>query len=172
VISQGIDPKLIEALNRASSLELFQLSALAQQMLADPRRIIAVRANLHVGQVVRYLDWRSGQMRQGRVVAMATTNVTLHDEITRQHWKLPYAAVEPPSASGPAERMAAPPPPPQAKPTRSDFRCGEKVSFEDKYLHTQVGTIVRINQRTATVDTGDDNSWRVGFGLLRHVVDI
>jgi hypothetical protein len=46
------------------------------------------------------------------------------------------------------------------------------VAFEDKYLNTVVGTIVRINQRTATIDTGDGMSWRVGFALLRHVVDI
>jgi regulation of enolase protein 1 (concanavalin A-like superfamily) len=60
----------------------------------------------------------------------------------------------------------------QLKPGRDDFRCGEKVSFEDKYLQTQVGIVVRINQRTATVDTGDGHSWRVGFPLLRHVLDI
>jgi len=49
---------------------------------------------------------------------------------------------------------------------------GAEVAFEDRYLQTQVGTIVRINQRTATIDTGDGTSWRVGFGLLRHVFDI
>lgn len=43
---QGIDPKLIDSLNRASSLELFQLSAIVERMLADPRRIIAVRVNM------------------------------------------------------------------------------------------------------------------------------
>jgi hypothetical protein len=167
---QGIDPKLIEALNRASSLELFQLSTLVDRMLADPRRIIAVRTNMHLGQQVRFLDWRSGQMRRGRVTAMADTNVTLFDESTRNQWKLPYAAVEMPDATkAPATK---PPSPQPVKPGRNDFRCGEKVSFEDKYLLTQVGTIVRINQRTATIDAGDGGSWRVGFTLLRHVVDI
>ena len=62
--------------------------------------------------------------------------------------------------------------PPQVKPGRGDFRCGEKVSFEDKYLQTQAGIVLRINQRTATVDTSDGQSWRVGFTLLRHVLDI
>ena len=32
--------------------------------------------------------------------------------------------------------------------------------------------IVPINQRTATIDPGDGSSWRVGFALLRHFVDI
>jgi len=46
------------------------------------------------------------------------------------------------------------------------------VAFKDRYLNTQLGTVVRINQRTATVDTGHGHSWRVGFALLRDVVDI
>lgn len=167
---QGADPKLIDALGRASNLELFQLSAIIDRMLADPKRIIAVRANLHLGQTVRFLDYHDGQMRSGKVVALKDTQLTLHEDGTRREWKLPYAAIEPP----PPTATPAPPPatstPP--RPSRNDFRCGEKVAFEDKYLNTVVGTVVRINQRTATIDTGDGTSWRVGFGLLRHVLDI
>ena len=70
VNSQATDSRMIDLLNRASSLELFHLSTVIEQMLADPRRIIKVRTNMHMGQTVRFLDWRSGQMRNGRVVAM------------------------------------------------------------------------------------------------------
>ena len=55
-------------------------------------------------------------------------------------------------------------------PTRGDFRCGEKGSFDAKYLQPQVGIVVRINQRTA--DTGNGHSWRVPFHMLRQVFDI
>lgn len=168
---QGTDPKLIDALNRASSLELFQLSTIIERLLADPRRIIAVRTNMNLGQTVRFLDWRDGQMRNGKVVAMKDTQVTLHEEGTRREWKLPYAAVEPPLAT-PQPTAAAPATPPPIKASRNDFRGGEKVSFDDKYLQPQVGTVVRINQRTATVDTGNGHSWRVPFHMLRHVLDI
>jgi hypothetical protein len=89
---------------------------------------------------VRFLDWRDGQMRNGRVVAMGDAKVTMREEGTRHEWKLPYAAVEPPTGAAP--QTSPPPAPPQLKPGRGDFRCGEKVSFEDRYLQTQVGTIV------------------------------
>jgi hypothetical protein len=169
---QGTDPKLIDALNRASSLELFQLSAIIERMLADPRRILAVRTNMNLGQTVRFLDWRDGQMRNGKVVAMKDTQVTLHEEGTRREWKLPYTAVEPPDPSSPPTTASACTAPPQNLSTRGDFRCGEKVSFDDKYLQPQVGIVVRINQRTATVDTGNGHSWRVPFHMLRQVFDI
>jgi hypothetical protein len=32
--------------------------------------------------------------------------------------------------------------------------------------------IVCINQRTATIGTGDGGSWRVPFHMLRHALDI
>ena len=166
---QGIDSRLLELLGRASSLELFQLNAVIERMLADPKRIVQVRKDLHLGQTVRFLDWRDGRMRTGKVVAMKDTQLTIQEDSTRSSWSMPYAAVEPPTAG--TAKPAAPEPPP-ARATRNDFRCGEKVSFEDKYLNTVVGTIVRINQRTATIDPGDGTSWRVGFALLRHVVDI
>lgn len=168
---QGIDARLLEVLNRASSRELFQLNAVIERMLADPRRILQIRKDLHLGQTVRFLDWRDGQMRTGKVVAMKDTQLTIHEDGTRSSWAVPYAAVEPPAPGAP--KPAAPPePPPAPRATRNDFRCGEKVAFEDKYLTTVVGTIVRINQRTATIDPGDGTSWRVGFALLRHVVDV
>lgn len=165
------DPKLIDALNRATSLELFQLNTLIERMLADPRRIIAVRTNLCLGQTVRFLDWRDGQMRLGKVLAMKDSKVTLRDEDTRTEWTLPYVAIEPPAST---EARPEPRPVEDAplRPGRNDFRCGEKVSFEDKYMATRVGQIMRINQRTATIDTGDGHTWRVGFALLRHVLDI
>jgi hypothetical protein len=169
---QGADPKLIDALSRASSLELFQLQSIIERMLADPKRIIAVRINMHLGQTVRFMDWRDGQMRSGKVVEMRDTQVVLHELATKREWKLPYPAVEPPEPGAAPVHPEPAAPPAVPLPQREDFRCGDKVAFEDRYLNTQVGTITRINQRTATIDTGNGHSWRVGFALLRHVVDI
>lgn len=171
-MTQGADPKLLDALSRASSLELFQLQTIIERMLADPKRIIAVRLNMHLGQTVRFLDWRDGQMRSGKVVDLRDTQVVLHEPTTRREWKLPYAAIEPPAAGAAPPPAQAAPPAAMPLPQRDDFRRGDKVAFEDRYLNTQVGVITRLNQRTATIDTGNGHSWRVGFGLLRHVVDI
>jgi len=167
----GIDARLLELLQQASNLQLFQLNSVIERMLADPRRILQVRKELHLGQTVRFMDWRDAQMRLGTVVAMKDTQLTIQEQATRSAWTVPYTAVEPPvpGSARPAPE-AAPPTPPRAG--RNDFRCGEKVAFEDKHLNTIVGVIVRINQRTASIDPGDGTTWRVGFSLLRHVVDI
>ena len=167
--------KLIEDLPMASSAELYQLSWVIEQLLADPRRIVQARAGLHAGQQVHYLHWDDGKMRAARVVAMKDRRVTVLDEASRSHVTLPYAAIvtTPPSthetdasAAGPTKLT----PPPEVA-GRTDFRVGNRVSFIDQHLQHRVGLIVRINQRTATLDC-DGQTWRVGFGLLRPLVDI
>jgi len=166
--------KLIEDLPMASSAELYQLSWVIEQLLADPRRIVQARAELHTGQQVQYLHWDDGKMRAARVVAMKDRRVTVLDEASRSHFTLPYAAiVTAPSSSGTdtdAATTAKSTPPPEIA-SRADFRVGNRVSFTDRNLQHRVGLIVRINQRTATLDS-DGQTWRVGFGLLRPLVDI
>jgi len=66
----------------------------------------------------------------------------------------------------------APPAAPSApKPTRADFRRGEKVSFTDRHLQVHVGVITRCNPKTASVDS-DGEAWSVPYGGLRHVLDV
>ena len=84
MILQGTDPRMIEALEGASSLQLFQLKALIEGMLADPRRGIAARANLHLGQPVQFVDFRDGQMRRGKIIAMRDTQATVLEEGTKR----------------------------------------------------------------------------------------
>lgn len=164
---QSTAPTLIDTLNHASSLELFQLSTIIERMLADPRRIVAVRSNIKLGQLVRFLGCHDGQLRNGKVITMRSTQVVLREEGTLREWTLPYAAVDAPKHATPPLMTSTSTAPPKNLPTRDDFRCGERVSFNDKYLQPQVGIVMRINRRTATIDTGDGHSLRIPFHMLR-----
>lgn len=173
------DPKVAQALQQASMVELFALSTLIDRLMADPARIAQIRLRLHLGQAVRFVDWRDPQMpmRAAKVVALAKDHVSVLEDGANRQWNLPYAAVEPPTgAASPAQAAshAATPPPHNAasRAQRGDFRSGDKVVFEDRLLQPQFGTIVRINRQTATVHTDDGKAWRVSFPLLRRIVDV
>lgn len=167
--------KLIEVLPMASSAELYQLSWVIEQLLADPRRIVQARAESHTGQQVQCLHWDDGKMRAARVVAMKDRRVTVLDMASRSHFTLPYAAIvtTPSNDTDTGALASAPaiPTPPPGIASRADFRVGNRVSFTDQNLQHRVGLIVRINQRIATRDC-EGQTWRVGFGLLRPLVDI
>ena len=53
-----------------------------------------------------------------------------------------------------------------------EFQPGDTVTFGDRDGRSITGVAVRINQRTATISTGDGGNWRVPFHMLRHVLDI
>lgn len=180
MMDEAIDLRMLDLLSQASNRQLLMLQGAIERMLADPRRIIEVRRHLHLGQTVQFLDWQRGVMLQGQVIAMHERQIEIREFTARRQWKLPYTAVEldeadqdvQPGQPRQPQADAAPPPAAARRAGRNDWRCGDKVAFEDKYLHTVVGTVVRINQKTATVDPGDGTTWRVGFSLLRPVVEI
>ena len=165
------DKALIDALNHASSLELYQLAALVERLMTDPRRIVAIRKDLHLGQTVRFYEARSDRWLQGRIIDMRDTSLTLQGTEYRGEWKLPYAAIEPPVPGGKAPAAPTPPPPSAPRPTRADFKRGDKVSFADRHLQSHVGVITRCNPKTASVDS-DGGTWSVPYGALRHVLDV
>ena len=169
--------KQIEDLPMATSAELYQLSWVIEQLMADPRRIVQARSQLHMGQLVQYWDWGTGKLRQARIAAMKDRQVTLLDEQSGQRFSVLYAAIVPldeqPNAS--TSTPLSPPPPVPLKPPpeinrKQDFRVGQRVSFPDQNLKRHVGEIVRLNQRTATVHC-DSRAWRVSFGLLQDASD-
>jgi hypothetical protein len=175
VNTQATDPRMIEALQGASSLQLYQLKALIEGMLADPRRGIAARASLHLGQTVQFVDFRDGQMRRGKIIAMKDTQATVLEEAPKRTWKIPcvamqgYTELERRGEQTPYE----PPPEPLTAATKArEFQRGDSVTFDDRDGRGVSGVIVRINQRTATIGTGDGGTWRVPFHMLRHVLDI
>lgn len=177
VNSQATNLPMIEALEGATSLQLYQLKALIEGMLADPRRGMAARASLHLGQAVQFVDFRDGQMRRGKIIAMRDMQATVLEEGTKRTWKIPcvamqgYTDIDRRSEQAPYE----PPQEPVAAATKArEFQRGDTVTFDDRDGRTITGVIVRMNQRTATIGTGtaDGGTWRVPFHMLRHVLDI
>lgn len=164
------DAALIEALNNATSLELYQLAALVERLVTNPRRILAIRKELHLGQLVRFYDARHDTMRLGRVVEMRDALLTVHGTEVHAQWKLPYAAIEPPQPGVKPEPAPAATPS-AAMPTREDFRRGDKVCFDDRHLQVHVGVITRCNPKTASVDS-DGEAWSVPYRALRPVLDV
>ena len=175
--SQATDPRMIEALEGASDLQLYQLKALIEGMLADPRRGIAARASLHLGQPVQFVDFRDGQMRRGKIIAMRDTQATVLEEGTKRTWKIPCLAMQGYTTADHRGEPAPyePPPEPVIAATKArHFQRGDTVTFDDRSGRNMTGAVLRINQRTATIGTGtaDGGTWRVPFHMLRHVLDI
>jgi hypothetical protein len=110
---------------------------------------------------------RGLRIAQGGLLQLQPTTATVQDDLTRTHWKLPYAAI----VADPAQHVEPAPP---IRPQRVDvteFKLGDTVSFTDKHLRERIGTITRLNAKTCSL-LCDGEQWRVSPGLLRKVIDL
>lgn len=164
---------ILEALRAAPRAELYRLYLTVGRMLNDPQRLLECRRHLHLGMTIRYVDENPTQpLRTGRILELRQTQAVIEDVATLRRCALPYAAIVA-DASAAASQAPHAEPQPQPRAERGDFRVGDTVAFTDQYLREHIGTIVRINHKTASVQCGpSDQYWRVAFALLRNVVDL
>jgi len=131
----------IEDLPMATSAELYQISWVIEQLLADPRRIVQARSQLHLGQQVQYFNWPDGKLRAGHVASMNDNRVTVLDTQTKRNVSLSYAAIvlEAAAAHGGGADNETLAPPSEIGP-REDCRVDQPVSVTDADLQNRVGT--------------------------------
>jgi hypothetical protein len=92
----------------------------------------------------------------------------VQDSVTRRRWEVLYAAILLDANEAPIQKEA-----PTPRPRPEEFFIGDTVGFTDKHLNERVGTVVRLNAKTASIAvTGSEGHRRVSYGLLRKILDI
>ena len=155
---------LMTSLQQASDLDLLRLRTAIDHLLQSPKRLIAIRERLHLGQEVDFWNQRDNRMQHGRIVQFKRDQLLIQTENPSTYWWADFAAIQ-------LDERQAPQPEPPKRMARSEFAFGYTVSFEGRDLIQRLGNIVRVNQKTATVSC-DGQQWRVSFALLRRVVDL
>lgn len=157
-----------DLLRRCDALSSFQLSRLGsaiEQMLADPDRIRQVRKLIQVEDEIDYFDPARNRCVRAIVRKLNRTRVSVTNVEDGQNWSIFYSSIN----VGGEDISHAPASGPGL--TRSQTAVGDVVGFVDKDGHEQVGTIVKLNQKTVGVDCEDGKKWRVSYGLLRPIFD-
>lgn len=155
---------LMSSLQQAPDLDLLRLRTAIDHLLQSPKRLIAIRERLHLGQEVDFWNQRDNRMQHGRIVQFKRDQLLIQTESPSTYWWAEFAAIQ-------FDARQAPQSEPPRRMQRSDFALGDTVSFEGRDLIQRLGTIVRLNQKTATVSC-DAQEWRVSYALLRHLVDL
>jgi len=173
------DPELAELianLPQASSLDLYRIEVAVRKLRSEPQRILEIRRHLHLGMTVHFMNDYDAAMHTGKIVAMRDRDLTIDDANQNTRWRaVPYAALDLQAAdTGNTVEIldeVAPPPRAARTPTRADFKIGDNVSFLDREHRPHFGRVVRLNQKTASLEC-ENGTWRVSYGLLQHVVDV
>jgi len=155
---------VLEALQQATGFELFRLRAAIDRALSDPARIAAIRRCVHRGQRVDYFDPRENRLHHGIVQEMRNTTLVVLDVERAVRVLIDYAALNLDGADVAIRERGT------AGLGRQEIAVSDTVGFQDRHGTQRHGTVMRLNDKTVTLDC-DGQSWRVAYALLHRMID-
>jgi hypothetical protein len=154
---------ILAALRQASAFDLYRLRWAIDRQLDDPRWIVAVHTRVHRGQPVTFYDPRDNALRQGVVNELRRKHVVL--QMADGHRVLvEYASINLDGVDAQIREQ------PKQGLGRHEVRVGDVVGFQDRHGHPHQGTIIRLNDKTVTLQS-ETQQWRVGYTLLHRLID-
>ena len=154
----------IATLNSSSAFELYRLRAAIDRVLDEPRWMQSVQVRLKVGQDVEYFDPQANALRRGKVLEMRRKQAVVLDMNDSRRWLISYAAI---NLDGSDVQIR------ESKTQglgRNEVAIGDVVGFVDRDQNQRTGTIIRLNDKTVSLQSGA-TQWRVAYAYLHRVVD-
>lgn len=155
---------ILSSLNQASAFDLFRLRAAIDRVLDQPGWITAVQARLRVGQAVDYFDPQANRSFKGQLLEMRRKQAVILDLETQKRWLISYAAINLDGADVEIREQ------PKQGLSRQSVAIGDVVGFVDRDQQQCSGKILRLNDKTVTLQVGHQQ-WRVAYALLHRVVE-
>jgi hypothetical protein len=155
---------VIKSLNQASAFDLYRMRAAIDRVLDDPKWLQAIQARIQVGQEVRYFDIQANALKRGKVVELRRKQVVLLDLDEGKTWIMSYAAINLDGADVQIREHKS-----QGL-GRNEVGIGETVGFLDRDQQQRTGKVIRLNDKTVTLQCGG-SQWRVAYSYLHRVVD-
>jgi len=155
---------IIKSLNQASAFDLYRMRAAIDRVIEDPKWLQAIQSRLQVGQEVQYFSVKSNALKRAKVLALRRKQAVLRDMDDAESWIISYAAI---NLDGADVQIR------EHKPQglgRNEVAIGEIVGFLDRDQQQRTGKVIRLNDKTVTLQCGNSRL-RVAYSFLHRVVD-
>jgi hypothetical protein len=124
----------------------------------------SVQVRLKVGQDVQYFGPQSNALRRGKVLEMRRKQAVVLDMDDARRWLISYAAINLDGSDVQIRENKA-----QGL-GRNEVAIGDVVGFVDRDQNQRTGKIIRLNDKTVSLQCGG-TQWRVAYAYLHRVVD-
>jgi hypothetical protein len=155
---------ILASLNKASAFDLFRISAAIDRVLSQPRWMAAIQSQLRVGMAIEYFDPQANRAFKGQLLEMRRKQAVVQDLATQKRWLISYAAI---NLAGTDVEIREQP---KQGLSRQSLAVGDFVGFIDREQQQRRGQVIRLNDKTVTIQIGHQQ-WRVAYGLLHWVVE-
>jgi hypothetical protein len=156
--------EVIKTLKSASAFDLYRMRAAIDRVLDEPHWMQSVQAQLKVGQEVEYFDPQANGLRKGMLLEMRRKQAVVLDRDDARRWLISYAAINLDGTDIQIRENKA------RGLGRNEVTLGDMVGFVDRDQNQRTGKIIRLNDKTVTLQCGAAQ-WRVAYAYLHRVVD-
>lgn len=156
--------EIIKSLSNASAFDLYRMRSAIDRVLDEPRWMQSVQIRLKVGQDVEYFDPQANALRKGKVLEMRRKQAVVLDMDDARRWLISYAAINLDGSDVQIRESKA-----QGL-GRNEVGIGDVVGFVDREQNQRTGKIIRLNDKTVSLQSGA-TQWRVAYAYLHRVVD-
>jgi len=158
--------EILEALNKATLFDLHRLQSAIYQELLNPERIDAIKIQLKPGQHISYFDETLNCLIDAVVIQPKKTRCLVKNLKDGNRWDIPFYYINLDDVDTdikPTKHQAGIP--------KAALKVGDTVGFKNKDQVDVYGKVIRLNQKTATIQIDMQNQWRVSYSLLFPVLD-
>ncbi len=155
---------VLKAMNQASAFELFRMRAAINRVLDQPQWAEAIRSRLRVGQLIEYFDSQGNTSCKAKIIELNRKRALVLELATGKYWLLDYAAINIDGADVQIREQ------PQRGLGHNEVAVGEIVGYLDRNQQQRSGRVIRLNDKTVTLQVGRQQ-WRVAYAYLHRVVD-
>lgn len=155
---------VLKTLNQASAFELYRMRAAIDRVLEQPHWLESIRGRLRVGQTIAYFDPQANASCPAEIIELRRKHALVLELATQKRWLIHYAAINIDGADVEIREQ------PLKGLGRNEVAIGEVVGFVGRDRQQRSGRIIRLNDKTVTLQVGRQQ-WRVAYMLLHRVVD-
>ena len=156
--------KALDICQSLSSYQLVRLESKITSMLADSDRIDRIKSQFSPGDELEYFspeenrDVKAVLLKHNRTLAL----VCRADDGMR--WKIPYTWIKADETEFQSGSFGA-------VLTRDDISVDMLVGFKDRQNQDRFGQVVRLNQKTVSINCDDGSNWRVAYCFLFRIIE-
>ena len=158
--------QLLHELQQATLFDLFRLQTGIGQMMDQPDRIAAVKRQLRIGQEITYFDQGQNRLIPAVVEEIQRTRLLVRNKEDGKRWNIYFYMVNLAGVNTDIHPHRG-----QKRLDKQQLQVGESIGYLDREHREQYGTILQLNQKTASILTTEGARWRVPYSLLYRVMD-
>jgi len=156
---------IIQELDNASSFDIFRLSIALNHEIESYERILEIKSKLIVGQNVDWFNATNNRLEKAVVIKCNKSRVLLENISDGLKWNVQYCAINLDSVEVEIAMNK------KTGVKKYELSLGDVVSFIDNFNKLIYGKVIKLNPKTAKIDTGS-NFWKVYYENITKADDM